>query len=67
MSDQVVQPSAEVAPGLTQIQRVINIFAAPSKTFDDIKAGNKSWWMPSSDHLALSATSFLPPSTPKSA
>lgn len=46
MSDQVVQPSAEVAPGLTQMQRIINVFVAPSKTFADIKAGNKSWWLP---------------------
>jgi Yip1 domain len=46
MSDPVVQPAAEVAPGLTQIQRVTNVFAAPSKTFADIKAGHKSWWLP---------------------
>jgi hypothetical protein len=25
---------------------VIYTFTAPSKTFNDIKAGNKSWWMP---------------------
>ncbi len=49
MSEMGVQPSAAVtplAPGLTQVQRVLNIFSAPSKTFEDIKAGNKSWWMP---------------------
>jgi hypothetical protein len=46
MSDQVVQPAAEVAPGLTQMQRIINVFAAPSKTFADIKRGNKTWWLP---------------------
>ena len=46
MSDQAVQPAAEVTPGLTQMQSVINVFAAPSKTFADIKAGNKSWWLP---------------------
>jgi hypothetical protein len=28
------------------MQRVTNIFSAPSKTFEDIKRGNKSWWMP---------------------
>jgi hypothetical protein len=33
-------------PGLSQVQRVSNIFTAPSKTFADIKRGNKSWWMP---------------------
>lgn len=46
MSDQVVQPASEVTPGLTQWQRVIDVFTAPSKTFNDIKRGNKSWWLP---------------------
>jgi hypothetical protein len=46
MNDLEVQPSAEAAPGLTQLQRVTNIFSAPSKTFADIKRGNKSWWLP---------------------
>jgi hypothetical protein len=34
------------APSLTQWQRVTSIFSAPSKTFEDIKRGNKSWWLP---------------------
>jgi len=46
MSDSAVQPVAEQAPGLSQWQRVANIFSAPSKTFADIKRGNKSWWLP---------------------
>ena len=46
MSDLGVQPAAEQAPGLSQLQRVTNVFTAPSKTFEDIKRGNKSWWMP---------------------
>jgi len=46
MSDSAVQPTAEVAPGLSQGQRLTNIFTAPSKTFEDIKAGHKSWWLP---------------------
>jgi hypothetical protein len=49
MSEMEVESgSAQVpeAPGLTQMQRVINIFSAPSKTFEDIKRGNRSWWMP---------------------
>jgi len=49
MSDLEVQSVAEApspAPGLTQWQRVSNIFTAPSKTFEDIKRGNKSWWLP---------------------
>ena len=50
MSDPIVQPVSELVPqpgpGLSQIQRVIYTFTAPSKTFNDIKAGNRSWWMP---------------------
>lgn len=46
MSDLGVQPAADVAPGLSQVQRLTNVFSAPSKTFEDIKRGNKSWWMP---------------------
>jgi cbb3-type cytochrome oxidase subunit 3 len=46
MSDQAVHPAAEVNPGLTQLQRVTNTFTAPSKTFEDIKRGNRSWWLP---------------------
>ena len=46
MSDQIMQPAAEVAPGLSQTQRLTNIFTAPSKTFEDIKRGKKSWWLP---------------------
>jgi hypothetical protein len=38
--------SAPIAPGLSQWQRVSNTFTAPSKTFEDIKRGNKSWWLP---------------------
>jgi Yip1 domain len=49
MSDMGVQPVTETAPegaGLTQWQRVADTFAAPSKTFEDIRRGNKSWWLP---------------------
>jgi hypothetical protein len=47
MSDPEVQSAAAVpAPGLSQLQRVTSVFTAPSKTFEDIKRGNKSWWMP---------------------
>ncbi len=46
MSDSSVQPVAEAAPGSSQVQRVVNAFAAPSKTFTDIKNGNTSWWLP---------------------
>jgi hypothetical protein len=50
MSNTGVQPTAEAAApagtGLTQWQRVAYTFSAPSKTFEDIKRGNKSWWLP---------------------
>lgn len=45
MSDLEVQPTAE-STGLTQWRRVANTFTAPSKTFEDIRRGNKSWWLP---------------------
>ena len=32
--------------GLTQWQRVTCTFMAPSKTFEDIRRGNRSWWLP---------------------
>lgn len=46
MSDLSVQPAAEATAGLSQWQRVSNTFTAPSKTFSDIKAGHRSWWLP---------------------
>lgn len=46
MSNLEVQESAGTAAGLSQWQRVANTFTAPSKTFEDIKRGNRSWWLP---------------------
>jgi hypothetical protein len=50
MSDSAAQPVAEPVPqpepALSQIQRVIYTFTAPSRTFNDIKAGRRSWWLP---------------------
>jgi hypothetical protein len=49
MNDLEVQPVGAAVPegsGLTQWQRVANTFTAPSKTFEDIKRGNRSWWLP---------------------
>ncbi len=46
MSDLETQSTAPQAPGLTQLQRVTSIFSAPSKTFEDIRRGNRSWWLP---------------------
>jgi Yip1-like protein len=36
---------AQEAPGLSQVQRVIYTFTAPTKTFNDIKRST-SWWLP---------------------
>jgi len=33
------------APLLNPIQRLVNVFAAPSKTFEDVKR-NSGWWVP---------------------
>jgi hypothetical protein len=49
MSDMQVQPEAAAAPqapGLSQWQRLIDIFVAPSKTFIDIRDHSRSWWLP---------------------
>lgn len=46
MSDLGVQPAADVAPGLSQMQRLTKTFTAPSRTFEDIKNGHRSWWLP---------------------
>ena len=56
MSDMGVQPLAEApgGAGLSQMQRVTSVFSAPSKTFEDIKRGNRSWWMP----FAISVLAF---------
>jgi hypothetical protein len=45
MSEIGFHPAAE-AVGLSQWQRVTCTFTAPSKTFEDIKRGNRSWWLP---------------------
>jgi hypothetical protein len=58
MSDLSVQPGAEVGPGLSQWQRVVNTFTAPSKTFTDIKNGHRSWWMPFLIYLVLGFAFF---------
>ena len=40
-------PSAHVEnAGLTQWQRLVCTFTAPSQTFQDIRRGNRSWWAP---------------------
>jgi hypothetical protein len=46
MSELEIPAAVPQSAGLSQWQRVSNIFTAPSKTFNDIKAGNRSWWLP---------------------
>jgi len=46
MSDLEVQSAGPQTASLSQWQRVTNVFTAPSKTFEDIKRGNRSWWLP---------------------
>jgi hypothetical protein len=58
MTEPVIQPAAEAAPGLTQGQRVISTFTAPSKLAADIQRGNKSWWLPFIISLVLSFVFF---------
>lgn len=38
-------PSEVSQPGLSEPQRIVNTFVAPSKTFEDIRR-NTSWWVP---------------------
>src|SRR5262249_17992690 len=44
-------------PGLSEPQRIIDTFIAPSKTFEDIRR-NQSWWVPFL-LSAIFATCFL--------
>jgi hypothetical protein len=37
--------NSQDAPALSQVERVVNTFIEPSKTFHDIKR-NRSWWLP---------------------
>ena len=49
MSDPEVQSAGmpvSAGHGLSQLERLTNAFLAPSKTFEDINRGNKSWWLP---------------------
>jgi len=44
MPEAIVQPEASTE-GLSQVQRVVDTFVAPSKTFTDILRSS-SWWLP---------------------
>jgi hypothetical protein len=51
-----VAPEA-AGPGLSEPQRLVDVFIAPSKTFDDIRR-NAKWWAPFL-LLVLSGTAYL--------
>jgi len=40
-----VVPAVPADPGLTQMERVLNVYTAPSKTFNDVKRF-ATWWFP---------------------
>lgn len=56
MSGPATQPAEESVMGLTQWQRVKRTFIAPSDVFEDIKHGNRSWWLPM---MILALSSYI--------
>ncbi len=61
MSDMQTQPVAltpEQGAGLSQWQRVVNTFGAPSKTFIDIRDHSRSWWLPFVVYVVLGYAFF---------
>jgi len=45
MSDIAAVEGQSAGPGLSQVERVVDTFVAPTKTFTDILR-NTSWWLP---------------------
>jgi hypothetical protein len=45
MADGVVVANGQAGPGLSQVERVVDTFVAPTKTFTDILRST-SWWLP---------------------
>src|SRR5258708_6997167 len=45
MSDIVAVEGQSAGPGLSQVERVVDTFVAPSKTFTDVLR-DSSWWLP---------------------
>jgi Yip1 domain len=45
MSDVIAVEGQSAGPGLSQVERVVDTFVAPSKTFKDILRST-SWWLP---------------------
>lgn len=46
MSEVGIPAAGDAPQKLSEWQRVVNTFTSPSKTFDDIRLGNRSWWLP---------------------
>jgi hypothetical protein len=59
MTDTSVQPTAEGTPKLSQMERVVDAFTAPSKTFTDIKNGHRAWWLPFVIYVVLGYAFFF--------
>ncbi len=45
MNDVVAVDGQAAGPGLSEVERVVDTFVAPTKTFTDIRR-NASWWLP---------------------
>jgi Yip1 domain len=59
MSDAVVVAAGDTGPGLSEVERVVDTFVAPTKTFTDILR-NSNWWLPFILLVILTlATSFV--------
>ena len=58
MTDTSVQATAEGTPKLSQMERVVDTFTAPSKTFTDIKNGHRAWWVPFLIYVVLGYAFF---------
>lgn len=56
MSEQPIAAQVTESQPLTQLQRVVNSFGAPSSTFAEIQGGRKSWWLP---FVILSLASYI--------
>ena len=56
MSQSNLTSQAAENTGLTQWQRLSCLFTAPSKTFEDIRRGNRSWWLP---WIVMALASYL--------
>jgi len=59
MTDTSIQPAAQSTAGLSQMERVIDTFTAPSKTFTDIKNGHRAWWLPFIIYVLLGYAFFF--------